>query len=405
MELQSALLLLGLVIVGAVGLSAYDSVRFRRLPKFRRDESTTTEPVSPTGAAAPDVYSVSQLDVHPVRPSESAGKIISPDAAPAPAPMQAIDPFRQELADIEHVAVMPLALSAAQELPIADTVAQALPDSAIDFIVNLPGPGPVERDLALAIYKQNEYLLEKPRAIYGLRHSAGVWTNLARDREGARYSDLAVAIQLLDHRGPIGESELNTFSQLCLKLADRLQRPTKFSLTFEQGMERAHALHKFCEAYDVFANINLVPTGNTGFNGRVVESAALRLGMEFGAMNIFHLKNKNSIGSRHLFSMANLFHPGEFNLAKLDTTKIQGLTLFMSVPGAHQPVKVFERMSETARRMCDLIGAKMLDHDRRPLTDQGLQVIRAQIERLSGEMQGFGVIPGSATALRLFFDE
>lgn len=406
MELQSALLLLGLVIVGAVGLSAYDSVRFRRLPRFRREESTTTEVLSPTGAAAPDLYGVSQLDVHPARPSEGTGKIISPDASPALAPASPVDTFQQELADIEHVAVMPLTLGlAAQELPAADTVTQALPDSTIDFIVNLPGAGPVERDQALAIYKQNEYLLEKPRAIYGLRHSAGVWTNLARDREGARYSDLAVAIQLLDHRGPIGESELNTFSQMCLKLADRLQRPTKFALTFEQGMERAHALHKFCEAYDVFANINLVPTGNSGFNGRAVESAALRLGMEFGAMNIFHLKNKHSVGSRHLFSMANLFHPGEFNLAKLDTTKIQGLTLFMSVPGAHQPVKVFERMSETARRMCDLIGAKMLDHDRRPLTDQGLQVIRAQIERLSGEMQGFGVIPGSATALRLFFDE
>lgn len=405
MELQSALLLLGLVIVGAVGLSAYDSVRFRQLPKFRRDESTTTEALSATGAATPDLYTVSQLDVHPLRPSEDAGNIISTDAAPASLATRPIDPFQQELADIEHVAVMPLALGVApQELPIAD-IAQALPDSAIDFIVNLPGAGPVERDLALAIYKQNEYLLEKPRAIYGLRHSAGVWTNLARDREGARYSDLAVAIQLLDHRGPIGESELNTFSQLCLKLADRLQRPTKFALTFEQGIERAQELHKFCEAYDVFANINLVPTGNSGFNGRSVESTALRLGMEFGAMNIFHLKNKHSIGSRHLFSMANLFHPGDFNLAKLDTTKIQGLTLFMSVPGAHQPVKVFERMSETARRMCALMGAKMLDHDRRPLTDQGLQVIRAQIDRLSSEMQGFGVIPGSATALRLFFDE
>ena len=406
MELQSALLLLGLVIVGAVGLSAYDSVRFRRLPKFRRDESTTTEVLGTPDAEPAELYAGSQLDVHPLRPSETAGKIISPDAAP-PAPTPGVvDPLQQELADIEHVAVMPLALGvAAHELAALDTVAQALPDNTIDFVVNLPGAGPVERDLALAIYKQSEYLLEKPRAIYGLRYSAGVWTNLARDREGARYSDLAVAIQLLDPRGPIGESELNTFSQLCLKLADRLQRPTKFALTFEQGMERAQELHRFCEAYDVFANINLVPTGNSGFNGRLVESAALRLGMEFGAMNIFHLKNKHSIGSRHLFSMANLFHPGEFNLAKLDTTKIQGLTLFMSVPGAHQPVKVFERMSETARRMCDLIGAKMLDHDRRPLTDQGLQVIRAQIERLSGEMQGFGVVPGSATALRLFFDE
>ena len=82
--------------------------------------------------------------------------------------------------------------------------------------------------------------------------------------------------------------------------------------------------------------------------------AAVRVGMEFGAMHIFHMKNNESLGCRHLFSMANLFHPGEFNLAKLDQMAIHGLTLFMSVPGVQNPIRVFDKMTETAKAVCEI---------------------------------------------------
>lgn len=395
MELQSALLLIGLVIVAAVGLGAYDTARVKsRLAKLKSQPPPAT-------AAAP------KPKIRVPAPRAQGDKIISADKAPAPPSPQNIadSKFYEELADLEHVAVMPLSLGLAPGAEAADSAAvQTLPDNAIDFVVNLPGAVAVNRDRVLAVYKQNEYLLEKPRYLYGLRYGTGVWTNLERDPETMRYSDIAVAIQLLDGGGPIGESELNTFAQLCLKLADTLQRPTKFSLSFEQALERAHELHRFCETFDVFANINLVPVGTQGFNGRVVERAAVRAGMEFGAMNIFHMKNNLASGSQHLFSMANLFHPGEFNLAKLDHTAIHGLTLFMSVPGVQNPVRVFDKMTETAKTLCEMTGAKMLDHDRRALTQQGLSIIRSQIEQLTVSMQNFGVAPGSATALRLFFN-
>ncbi len=319
----------------------------------------------------------------------------------APAKLSEEAEFYQALADFEHVAVMPLSLNV--DLPETQEPVQSMPDPKLDFIIHLPGQGPVPRDAALAIYKQNEYLLDKPREIYGLRYGTGLWTNLARDGETASYSDIAIAVQLLDAKGAISESELTTFSQIGLKLADSLHRPTKLVQTFEQALERAADLNQFCEAYDVFANISLVPLGNEGFKGRVVERAAVRVGMEFGAMNIFHMKNPHSTGSHHLFSLANLFNPGNFNPQRFDTTIFQGLTLFMSLPAVHNPVQVFGKMTDTARQLCELLGAKMLDHDRRPLTVQGLQVIANQIERLSAEMHAYGVVPGSASALRLFF--
>lgn len=399
MDLQSALLLIGSVIVAAVGLGAYDTARVKsRLAKLKAQPPTPPTPPTPSRR---------ELDINLAPPSGQGNKVISADAVLAPQSPQAVadNAFYQELADLEHVAIMPLSLGLPPSAEEADIAAvQSTPDAVVDFVVNLPGTVAVTRDQALAVYKQNEYLLDKPRQLYGLRYGTGVWTNLERDPASMRYSDIAVAIQMLDGSGPIGESELNTFAQMCLKLADHLQRPTKFSLSFEQAVERAQELHRFCETFDVFANINLVPVGSQGFNGRLVERAAVRVGMEFGAMNIFHMKNNQSVGCRHLFSMANLFHPGDFNLAKLDQMAIHGLTLFMSVPGVHNPIRVFDKMTETAKALCEIIGAKMLDHDKRALTQQGLAVIRGQIEQLTSSMQTFGIAPGSPTAVRLFFN-
>ena len=49
-----------------------------------------------------------------------------------------------------------------------------------------------------------------------------------------------------------------------------------------------------------------------------------------------------------------------------------------------------------------MLDGKMQDHDKQPLTDKGLKVIRTQIERIAADMQSHGIIPGSETALRLF---
>ena len=48
------------------------------------------------------------------------------------------------------------------------------------------------------------------------------------------------------------------------------------------------------------------------------------------------------------------------------------------------------------------LNGRLEDHEHHVLTDQGIQVIRTQIERISAEMTNRGIVPGSATAMRLF---
>ncbi len=423
MDLQYALLLIGLLIVGGVAFTSYFG-RYRLAERWRarrdatgsEEDATDTDAQPSEGEPLPEVAVLTArresavsggLDINPGPPSAPDAKFLKPDALPAHNQQDVADiELYEQLEGIESAALMPLNLSLSLGHPDDHgpngVQRRQMPDEKVDFVIRLPGRGPVNRNQALGVYKQNEYLLEKPHQIYGLGYKTGQWSNLESDREYAQYRDVAVAMQLADSRGPVNESELNTFVQLSLKLADRLHRPTKLSVTLEEAVERARDLDQFCEANDVLASVNVLSNNPGGFGGRAINQAATHLGMQFGAMNVYHLKNDNPLGCRHLFSLANLYDPGEFDLETMNSMRTSGLTLFMNVPCAYQPSRVFEKMIETARGLCDMLDGRLVDQDGRPLTESGLKVIRTQIERIASDMQNRGIVPGSETAMRLF---
>ena len=361
----------------------------------------------------------SRLDVNPGPLNASDARALRsdavvPDLSELPDEPVEPDPFLKSLESLEQAAAFPLDVGIDQDISgeddiiitdeetVSDSGYSQMPSSVTDFIINLPGKGPVRRDRALGIFKQNEYMLEKRRAIYGLRYLEGIWSNLDGDPETMQYSDLSLAIQLADRHGPIGESELTTFSQIGLKLADTLKRPCKHPLEFEDAMERAEALDAFCKQFDAIASIHVAPEEGAGFRGSKLDYAARKQGMYLGEMKIYHRKNPEAMGCRHMFSMANLYEPGTFEAEELDNTMVRGVALFMQIPIATGPVEVFAEMVKTADELCNDLGGKMTDPDGKELDQHGIDIITAQIREMADEMNRFNIPPGSETALRLF---
>lgn len=395
MNLQYALLFIGIVIVAVVALTAYDMARLRR-PRSRPDVHLGNFPDDET-LVRPSVLNATR--------AEGSEKVLRTDVEVAPREKPRHEILRKEILRLEEVASMPLDLTAGlrpSRHGQAEPGRQYLSDEKIDFVIQLPGEGPVARDAALSIFKQHEYKLNKARHLYGQHYRTSHWSDLQLDPQSTRYGDLTLAIQLVDPRGPIDESELNTFTQIGLQLADGLHRPTKLPFTFEQGLARAQELQQFCDTYDVIAGIHVVSNTDAAFPGRAIEMAARHAGLELGAMNIFHMKNEIAPGSRHLFSMANLNESSAFDPAGWDRFETSGLTLFMSVPCAFQPGVAFDRMVATARAIAETLGGHLQDQNRRPLTDKGIAVIHHQIEEIEEKMRAFGIPPGGETALKLF---
>jgi len=191
MDLQYVLLLIGTVIVAVIAFNALDKARLMR--HLRRGAAVLRPRIA---ARAP----LSGLNINPPPTATSDKRHLSPDAATAARPKTPEQTLRAELETIEEMATMPLRLRTVSE----ERTREAKPDERLDFILNLPGELEAPRNLALGIFKQHEYELEKPRKLFGQRHRSGLWTELARDPEHTLYGELALAIQM----GLLGTPEM-----------------------------------------------------------------------------------------------------------------------------------------------------------------------------------------------------
>jgi len=401
MELRYALLLIGLIVVAVVVFQALDIARLRP----RRRDSLASSSESPDTPAPPRLEPIAGIDFDPPLETMAEKRSITADVVDVPPPKKPRDPLREELETLEEVATMPLNLDAGlRRSRQPDLARQAVPDEKVDFILRLPADDAVMRDTALGVYKQYEFEIEKPHRLYGCRADSDLWSELQHDSQRTRYGDLALSVQLVDTRGPISDSELHKFSQVGLKLADELHRRTQFSMPFEDALARARELHQFCETFDVIAAVHVVSKEGP-FKGRLLEHAARKAGMQWGAHSIFHMKNEFSPGSRHLFSMASLTGAGEFPAGQWDTFKTDGVTFFIPVPCVHRPASVFDKMIACAQTLAETLRGELHDQARRPLTSESIAMIRRQVEAIEEQMRERGIVPGSQTALRLFADE
>lgn len=401
MTLRDALLLIGVVVIVVIGYHAFGGTRRRGR---RRDDTAVDAATVPP---PPRLEPVAGLDFDPPLAAMTEKRGLMSDAAIEAPPAAARDPIREELETLEEVATMPLNFGAGLSRPsrYTDMGRPALPDEKVDYILRLPAVSVAPRDAALGVYKQHEYELAKPHRLYGCRVDSDLWSELQHDSPRMRYGDLALSIQLVDARGPIDDSELHKFSQVGLKLADALQRRTEFSMSFEDALARAGELHAFCEMFDVIAAVHVMASEGQTFKGRLLEHAARKLDMQRGARGLFHMKNEFSPGCRHLFSLADLSGSGEFPSGQWEAFDTAGLTFFMSVPCAHRPAAVFDKMIAAAQTLAENLGGQLQDQAHRPLAKAGITVIRRQIEAIEEKMRARGIVPGSQTALRLFADD
>lgn len=101
--------------------------------------------------------------------------------------------------------------------------------------------------------------------------------------------------------------------------------------------------------------------------------ALLTLGFKFGEQNVFHRHAASNGKGPKLFSLANMFKPGTFDVDAMETFETQGITLFMILPIEGEPQQVFNMMHNAARKLADEFGGQILDGRRSLLTKQSLQ--------------------------------
>jgi cell division protein ZipA len=108
-------------------------------------------------------------------------------------------------------------------------------------------------------------------------------------------------------------------------------------------------------------------------------SALLPLGFKYGDMDIFHRHLDSAGGGDVLFSLANMFNPGTFDLEQIDKISTRGLSLFMTLPGPGEPLQNFNLMHNAAKKLAEEFGGQVLDGQRSVLT---VQTVRHYVDKI-----------------------
>ncbi len=136
---------------------------------------------------------------------------------------------------------------------------------------------------------------------------------------------------------------------------------------------------------DVLA-LYLRPARSPTFMGPVLIKALNAVGMRFGDMNIYHHFGAGELRAEQpLFSLANMFEPGQFDLDGIEDFETAGLAMFIQFPAALDGPVAFELFLNTAQRLAEALDADLLSEPKKPLDSATIENMRVVAARYSDE--------------------
>jgi hypothetical protein len=307
---------------------------------------------------------------------------------------------RQELADKGELQVPDREPVIEEEAEPDPVPALLLPpeaaDPAVDCILQFVAADPIPAPAVWAIHNAWSGDLSKPVHWLARSEVDGAWWPIDADEAG-RYREWAVALQLVDRRGPVSDAELGRFfdgvQQLAQQTAATLELPSR-----GETVIRAGKLDEFCAAVDIQFVLHIVEASGGVFAGTKLRGVAEAAGLVLDGDGVFRARDADGA---ELFTVANM-GAERLEAASIQSLATHGLTLSLDVPRVPNGVLAFDRMLGAAKQITLSLGGVLVDAQRAPLSDVMIAAIRAKTSELQRRMSDGDIAPGSVRALRLF---
>ena len=268
-------------------------------------------------------------------------------------------------------------------------------DSRLEFIVSMEMVDMVPARQILSSQRDVLHKLHKPVHWVGYNESTQSWERLVADSELA-VNRLRVGLQLVNRLGPIAGGDIAIFTGAMQSLADELMAVLDIPTT--RLLDQAAQLDAFCASVDLEIGLNLVSRGQV-FPGTKIRALAESAGMVLTGDGLF---TRFDDAGRPLFYLQN-YETTAFSSETLRSLNTHGLTFLLDVPRVTHGEKVFNQMTELARRFADALNGVLVDDNRQPLGDPQLDHIRREfIGKPQVTMIQYGMAAGSPQAMRLF---
>ena len=121
----------------------------------------------------------------------------------------------------------------------------------------------------------------------------------------------------------------------------------------------------------------LRPSHDQAFKGPDIVRVAQSVGLRHGELQIFHHYGAGDlITEKPLFSLADMFEPGHFELDRMPTFQTPGLTMFLNLPTALDGAVAFELFLNTAQRLTESLNANLFSAPQNALDSLAIERMR-----------------------------
>ncbi len=122
--------------------------------------------------------------------------------------------------------------------------------------------------------------------------------------------------------------------------------------------------------------LHLRPPQATEFTGSQIVRQVNAAGMRHGDPGVFHHYGAGDLSTeKPLFSLANMFEPGTFDLQRIESFTTAGLVMFLRLPAALDGAVAFELFLNTGQRLAEGLQASLF-------ADQNTALDSASIDRM-----------------------
>jgi hypothetical protein len=267
------------------------------------------------------------------------------------------------------------------------------PDADIECVVLLAPSSPVPN---AALSRARGAPLGKPARWLGRRSPNSAWQ--AIDGAQGPWQEIAACLLLADRSGAASRTEISNFLGIVASVAGDVRAPFT-SPDADAEARRAEDLDRLCADLDVQIGLTILKAELGQIAGTRLRGVAEAAGFRLAAGGQFEYTQEET--GAVLCTLQN-YKQEPFTVESLRVLSTPGIVLIIDVPRVGDPVRVFDHMRQTAKRLAQTLEAVLVDDNRRPLDDASLGAIRTQVQATAAALREANIDPGSPRALRLF---
>jgi hypothetical protein len=270
-------------------------------------------------------------------------------------------------------------------------------NAQIDLTAVLTAPSPINGH---ALYGMTDKILKELESLVMLHglDRIGVWQPINDlSNQSATFESVTCSLQLANRSGPVAKPLIHKFEYAMKAIG--LEFGATVVWLGEGGVaQRAAELDQFCIEVDHMVSVHVLQ-GDTPIHGTKLKGMAEAKGLKLIRGKFYCVDSKNPNLVKYVLASAN---EQPFSTEWLRQNVVKEIVFQIDIPKVANVSLVFNQMIDVARKMADDLGAKMVDNNKKPLGDEGVDEIKQQLKVLNSKMTVRGIAAGSASSMRLF---